>query len=291
MFCGHKDLKESFSVLSKKGNLSHGYIFFGEPQVGKFSFALLLANFLETGEFSLSRRMLSEALIIKESGIDCVREIKNFLWQKPQNSSKRTVIIDNADSLTAEAQSAILKITEEPPEHSLIILIVSNLNNVLPPILSRLQKIYFSRIGKNEIRDFLIKSLGIKKDKAEELAVLAYGRPGRAIELINNKELSEIDKMAQNFLRSTGYNRSQIIKTLIEEQKFRSATRSVGTEDSRLHGESGEKSEILDQFFESLIVILRKDPVKNHQMIKSVLNRLFLIKSYNVNKRLQLEAI
>ncbi|MEK7463306.1 MAG: hypothetical protein AAB621_03035, partial [Patescibacteria group bacterium] len=124
MLCGHKNLKESFSVLFKNGNLSHGYIFFGEPQVGKFSFALSLANFLETGNFESGGKMLSEILIIKESGIDCVREIKNFLWQKPHNSSKRIVIIDNADSLTAEAQNAILKITEEPPEHSLIILIV-----------------------------------------------------------------------------------------------------------------------------------------------------------------------
>jgi len=271
MLCGHKDLKEGFSVLSKKGNLSHGYIFFGEPQVGKFSFALSLANYLETKEFDLPTRMLSESLIIKESGIDCVREIKNFLWQKPQNSPKRTVIIDNADLLTAEAQSAILKITEEPPEHALIILIAGNLNNILPPILSRLQKIYFSRISKNEISDFLIKSLEVEKVKAGELAVLAYGRPGRAIDLMNSENLSEADEMAQKLLRSAGFNRSQFIKKLVDDQK--------------------EKPEMLDLFFESLIVILRKDPVKNHQMIGSVLSRLFLIKSYNTNKRLQIEAI
>lgn len=257
--------------MVKNERLSHGYIFFGEPQVGKFSFALSLANFLETKEFNSSTRMLSEALIIKESGIDCVREIKAFLWQKPQNSPKRTVIIDNADMLTAEAQSAILKITEEPPEHTLIILIVSNLNNVLPPILSRLQKIYFSRVGKNEIAEFLFKEMGVKKEKAGEFADLAYGRPGRAVDLINNKDLSGADEAAQKFLRSAGYGRSQFIKQFIEDQK--------------------ERPELLDKFFENLIVILRKDPVKNHQMIRSVLSRLFLIKSYNTNKRLQIEAI
>ena len=271
MLCGHNGLKESFSVLAKKGSLSHGYIFFGEPQVGKFSFALSLANFLETGNFDSDGRMLSEILVIKEGGIDCVREIKNFLWQKPQNSPKRTVIIDNADLLTAEAQSAILKITEEPPEHALIILIVSNLSNILPPILSRLQKIYFPRVAKKEIGDFLIKDLGVNKEKAEELAILAYGRPGRAMDLINNKELSGIDEMAQKFLGSSGFNRSQFIKKLIDDQK--------------------ERPEMLDIFFECLIVALRKDPVRNHQMIKSVLSRLFLIKSYNTNKRLQIEAI
>lgn len=271
MLCGHNDLKESFSALVKKESLFHGYVFFGEPQVGKFSFALSLANFLETGNFDLSGKMLSEVLIIKESGIDCVREIKNFLWQKPQNSSKRIVIIDNADLLTAEAQSAILKIAEEPPEHSLIILIVTNLNNILPPILSRLQKIYFSRISKKEIGNFLISNLNIKKEKAEELAVLSYGRPGRVMDLINNKEFIGSEQMAQKFLTSSGFNRSQFIKKLVDDQK--------------------ENPRILDNFFENLMVILRKDPVKNHKMIRSILSRLFLIKSYNVNKRLQIEAI
>ena len=286
MICGHKDLIESFSVLAKNGTLSHGYIFFGEPQVGKFSFALSLANFLETDSFESGSKMLSEVLVIRESGIDCVREIKGFLWQKPQNSSKRTVIIDNADLLTEEAQNAILKITEEPPEHSLIILIVSNLNNVLPPILSRLQKIYFSRVSKKEISDYLVEILRDKKvptpngsrildqeigNKAEELAVLVYGRPGRAMDLLNNKDLAESDNMAQKFLSSAGSNRSQFIKNLVENQK--------------------EKPEILDRFFESLIVSLRRDPIKNYKEIRSVLSRLFLIKSYNVNKRLQIEAI
>lgn len=283
MFIGNQHLVKDFQGLVKNGRLAHGYIFFGEPQVGKFSFALSLANFLETGNFEVSGRTLSEVLTIKESGIDCVREIKNFLWQKPQNSPKRTVIIDNADLLTAEAQSAILKITEEPPEHALIILIVSNLNNILPPILSRLQKIYFSRISKNEISDFLIKSLDVKSDKAEALALLAYGRPGRAIDLINNKDLAESDDMAQKFLRSTGFNKSQFIKKLVDDQKAKSR--------SELRSATGERPEMLDRFFESLIVILRKDPVKNHQIIKSILSRLFLIKSYNVNKRLQIEAI
>ncbi|MHB9019615.1 MAG: AAA family ATPase [Minisyncoccota bacterium] len=271
MLCGHTDLKKGFSALVKKESLSHGYVFFGEPQVGKFSFALSLANFLETGDFDISRKMLSEVLIIKESGIDCVREIKNFLWQKPQNSSKRTVIIDNADLLTAEAQSAILKITEEPPEHSLIILIVTNLNNILPPILSRLQKIYFSRISKKDICDFLINNLKIKKEKSEELALVSCGRPGRVMDLINNKEFIDSEEMAQKFLMSSGFNRAQFIKKLVDDQK--------------------EKPEILDKFFENLMVILRKDPVKNYKMIRSILSRLFLIKSYNVNKRLQIEAI
>lgn len=271
MFCGHKDLIERFSNLHKKGNLFHSYVFFGEPQVGKFSFALALANFLETGNFDITEKLLSETLTIKQNGIDSVKEIKNFLWQKPHNSSKRIVIIDNADSLTAEAQNAILKITEEPPEHALIILIANNTDNLLPPILSRLHKIYFSRVAEKEIVEFLVKNTGISKQEAIKTVENACGRPGMALDIINDEGLVKIATEAEKFLKSSGYARSQIIKNLVDEQK--------------------EKPEILDRFFNFLLIKLRKDPIGNHQQIKSLLSRFFLIKSYNVNKRLQIEAM
>lgn len=271
MLCGHKDLSEKFLNLFKKGNLFQGYIFFGESQLGKFSFALSLVNFLENGVFSMPQKMLSETLIVEKSGIDCAREVKNFLWQKPLNSQKRTVIIDNADLLTPEAQNAILKIAEEPPMHSLIILIANNPDNLLPSIISRLHKIYFSRCGNKEIGDFLIQNLKIDKKKALEIAEAACGKPGKAVDLINKKELTGIKNNAGKFLKSSGLTRSQIIKDLIEEQK--------------------EKPEILDYFFEFLLVELRRNSIANCQTIKTLLNRLFLIKSYNVNKRIQMEAI
>jgi len=270
MFLGNEHLVKDFKKLAGNDRLSHGYIFFGENQIGKYTFALSLANFLENKIFELSTKTLSEALILKESGIDSVREIKKFLWQKPVNSKKRIVIINDADALTTEAQNAILKITEEPPEHSLIILIVNNTDNVLPPILSRLQKIYFSRINKKEISNYLVTQLGVKKDIAEKVGEMAMGRAGRAVNLVNNN-FSDIENSVDKFLKSSDYARSQFIKNFIEDQK--------------------ESPEILDQFFETLIIRLLKDPIKNTSMLKSVLSRLFFIKSYNVNKRLQIDAI
>ncbi len=78
MLCGLNDLTEFFLNLFKKDRLFHGYVFFGEPHLGKFSFALSLANFLENNIFDIPEKLLLETLIVKESGIDCVRKIKNF---------------------------------------------------------------------------------------------------------------------------------------------------------------------------------------------------------------------
>ncbi|MBU4348028.1 AAA family ATPase [Patescibacteria group bacterium] len=271
MFIGNQHLIKDFRRITKNERLAHGYIFFGEHQLGKFSFALSLANFLEKGNFDISEKILSETLIIKENSIDGVRKIKNFLWQKPLISKKRITIIDNADSLTPEAQNAILKIAEEPPNHALIILIVNNLDNLLSPIISRFHKIYFGHCNKKEICEFLIKKEKINKEKALKIAEESYGRPGMAIDLINNKNFLDIRIEVKNFLKSSGFLKSQIIKKIVKEQK--------------------ETPEILDYFFKCLLIELRKDSINNYKKIETLLDRLFLIKSYNVNKRIQLETI
>lgn len=248
MIIGHQHLIKDFKALVKNDRLAHGYIFFGEPQVGKFYFAQHLANLLESGEFEIGDRPLQDAMILtKAIGIEEMRSVKQFLWQKPVISPKKTVIINNADNLTPEAQNAILKIAEEPPENALLILIVSQLDNLLLPLLSRFQKIYFGSV---------------------KGAIL--GRPGREA-ILKTELFKTAEKYASEFLKTQGAKHSELIKALIEEQK--------------------EQPEILDLFFEELIVQLRKDSIKNYQLLKSSLHRLFLIKSYNTNKRLQLEAI
>ena len=105
-------------------------------------------------------------------GIDEAKKIGNFLYQKPVLSPKRTVIIKNADSLTPEAQNAVLKIVEDSPEGSLIIFIAKDENSLLTPLASRLQKIYFSGTTVMEKADASILKMGleeiIEKDKIDE---------------------------------------------------------------------------------------------------------------------------
>ncbi len=248
MIVGHQHLIKDFQVLVKRGKLAQGYIFFGEPQVGKFYFAKHLANFLENGEFEIDNRLLQDALILDHAtGIEEMRELKQFLWQKPVISPKRTAVVNDADNLTPEAQNAILKIAEEPPANALLILIAGQLDNLLPPLVSRFQKIYFGNVKEAPL-----------------------GRSGRAA-ILKTDLFKTAEKYAGDFLKFKEYKRSELIKSLVEDQK--------------------EQPEILDLFFDQLILKLRQDPIKNCQLLKSALHRLFLIKSYNTNKRLQLEAI
>lgn len=275
MLVGHQHLKKDFKTLVARGRLAHSYIFFGEPEVGKFYFAKHLANFLENGEFGLSKRPLQDAFILDgENGIGAMRKLKKFLWSKPIISSKRLVVINNAENLTSQAQNAILKIVEEPPVSAALILIASRLENIVPPLLSRMQKIYFGCLSDSEMQEMLkAKSpacAGRLKLKAEIIAP-SFGRPGRAMRLLSDSATKEAKKYAQSFLKLRGFQKTQLIKELVETQK--------------------EKPHFLDYFFEELILELRRGIPRDITVLKSALNRLFLIKSYNVNKRLQLEAI
>lgn len=275
MIIGHQDLARDFKQLVKNNRLAHGYIFFGEPEIGKFYFAKHLAYLLETGEFETSDRPLQDALILDNAeGIDAMRELKNFLWQKPNISSRRIAVINNAENLTPQAQNAILKIAEEPPENAMVILVVNQLDNILPPLLSRLQKIYFGRLSDNEMKD-------VTDDKG--IVALSFGRPGRADRLGAADENTKIaESYAMQFLRSSGPARSKLIKELVDLNREQA---------ENMKGTPEGYAELTDLFFESLILNLQRDPLKNNRILRDVLHRLFLIKSYNTNKRLQLEAI
>ena len=74
----------------------------------------------------------------KSIGIDDIRDIQHFLSRKPLGPGSNTIIIHEAEKLTLPAQHAILKILEEPPGDSLIYLVSSQPDSLLPTVLSRL---------------------------------------------------------------------------------------------------------------------------------------------------------
>ncbi len=158
MFTAYDKLVSNFKALIENGRLSHAYLFFGGDKMfceEKFGFCHCLANFLENGIFEEPSQLLRETLIISSDekgtiGIDSIRDLKYFLWQKPVNSTRRIAIIKEAENLTGEAQNAALKIVEEPPESSLIIFISNVEDDLFPALASRLQKIYFPQPTKQK---------------------------------------------------------------------------------------------------------------------------------------------
>ena len=105
---------------------------------------------------------------------------------KPHNQYK-IYIINQAESMTIEAQNALLKTLEEPPEYAIIILITSNKEALLDTIKSRCEIIKFLPISLVDLNNYLI-SQGIDENRAQLLSTFARGGIEKAIELSESAE-------------------------------------------------------------------------------------------------------
>lgn len=185
----HKEKEELFRKVIGSGNLRHSYLFFGDEGVGKYAFARGLANFIETGSFDKIEGFLIDVRVFEPDekgtiGIEEALNIRSFLWETPLKSKRRFAIVNGADSLTFQAQSALLKVVEESPEFSLIVFIAKNAEVFLPPLASRLIKIHFGRLPNAEVIKILVSAYGVEKKRAEAIAKVSFGRISRALSLL-----------------------------------------------------------------------------------------------------------
>ena len=201
---GHKKNIEFLKKIVEDGNLSSSFLFLGPSGVGKKIVALEFARYILSYKSNdlYSKSIDEESVRMFERGvhpdfllvdlayqagilgedeeeqksikIDTIRSLIKFAYLAPSFSEKKMIIIDDADRMTVEAQNAILKTLEEPPSSTIIILIASNQNLLLPTIISRCNVIKFSRLSHNEVMDILIEK-GFEFKKAELLSSISNG--------------------------------------------------------------------------------------------------------------------
>lgn len=159
-----EEVKERLKpLLVNKSELPH-LLFAGPPGSGKTTAAMIIAREL-LGEYYADSTLSLNAS--DERGIDIVRErIKKFASYLDRNESIpfRLVILDEADELTSDAQTALRRIMEETSRHTRFILICNYSTNIIEPIQSRCAIFRFKKIGQAEVAA----RLG-KISKAEEV--------------------------------------------------------------------------------------------------------------------------
>lgn len=121
--------------------------------------------------------------------IEQIRVLEKRLSKKSFEGRGYVEIILGADLMRREAANAMLKTLEEPPDNTLIILVTSRINGLLPTVRSRAHTVRFGRLTTETVEKVLLHR-GIDPGKAKKLALTADGRPGRALEL-SNSDLSE----------------------------------------------------------------------------------------------------
>ncbi len=132
--------------------------------------------------------------------INSIRDIRKFLSLEYGDIPVRAIIVEDAHLMNDEAQNALLKSLEEPPEGVVFILITDKPDNLLSTILSRCQKIKFNPLSNSHLIKILTEYFDINRKDAELVAVFSDGSADKAVELLN-AEFSEMIERSINVLR------------------------------------------------------------------------------------------
>ena len=124
---------------------------------------------------------------LKPSGptikIDQIRSTCQTLAMKPYEARWRLVIISDAQTMNPSASNALLKVLEEPPGRTILILLANHTADLLPTIVSRCQHIRFNPISKINLETALVDEHGIEPVDATTIAAMAGGSLSRAMRL------------------------------------------------------------------------------------------------------------
>lgn len=120
--------------------------------------------------------------------IDTVRAIGHELALRPSEARWRVMIVDDMETMRETAQEALLKTLEEPPAAAVLVLLTSDIENLLETVLSRCVVINLPVVSVKAIDEALI-SAGVAPAEASELATLARGLPGWAFAAANDANL------------------------------------------------------------------------------------------------------
>jgi DNA polymerase III subunit delta' len=202
---GQRDARAVLQGALRSGRVAHAYLFVGPAGVGRRAGALAFAQALlcETGgedacgTCTACRKAAAGAhpdlRIIapggrtesgaerRAVGIEQIRDLKREASYPPYEARWKVFIVEDAEAMRAEAANSLLKVLEEPPAQSVIILISESASALLPTIVSRSQIVRFTFVPAAEIAAALTARAGVPAEQAPFLGALAGGRPGLAL--------------------------------------------------------------------------------------------------------------
>ncbi len=226
---GHERSKALLQAALAHDRLAHAYLFHGESGIGKRLIAIRFAQAVHCETVAdaapdacgacrscrqIEARTHPDFLVIEPDAeqanpqikIEQIRDIEQQVIYRPLIGNRKICVIDDADRLTIGAANALLKTLEEPPAHSLFILVTSRPFALPATIRSRCQSLRFTTPARTQVEAALILKREIPPADARFLAVLCEGRIGEALHTdlgnVRNTQLEFGRLMSPSMLQS-----------------------------------------------------------------------------------------
>lgn len=207
---GQAGAERAFLDAVASGRLHHAWLITGPRGVGKATLAWRMARHLGAGGLGDSLDMAPHHPVFRQTAqlaspsiflcrppwdakaeryrtaitVDEVRALKSFFQMSSASETWRVAIVDPTDDLTPSAANALLKILEEPPKRSVLILVCHRPALLLPTLRSRCRELRCLRLGADQVVQALRDAgMDISSEDTKTLAALADGSVGRAFEL------------------------------------------------------------------------------------------------------------
>lgn len=216
-FCYNKRAQETLAAFVNGGRFPHALLLEGPEGSGRRTFAREIAAALfcrgehkPCGSCNQCRKVLEQNHPDVEYyggdgsrrsfHIDTIRQLRQNAWLLPGEAPCRVCVLCGAENMTDQAQNALLKILEEPPEHTVFILTAENRAMLLPTILSRVQTIRLEPLTPAEILPVLRERCPDQPGEKLEWAAETADTIGQALALLADESLQKHAQLAQRML-------------------------------------------------------------------------------------------
>ena len=236
---GHQQIVEQLQRTVASDRIAGAYLFYGPEGVGKETVARYFAQLIlcqqgaqpgsppvigkgqvcgtclacrkvDSGNHPDLQFIRPEGSLLK---IGQIRELQKQIIYEPLEARRKIYILADTERMNPEAENCLLKTLEEPPAASVLILLTSNIQALLPTTRSRCQILQFHPMPTQALAEILVNKFSVAPDQATMLAIAADGAIGKALtqlekgdihtesvpEILKETNLLAAFKLAENF--------------------------------------------------------------------------------------------
>lgn len=235
-FIGNEKIKKTIAEYIKCSRLPQAIIIEGESGLGKHTAAAFIAAAAlckneekpcfacDSCRMVLEKNHTDIKYYAPEKStftVDMARAVRTEAYLKPLTGDYNIAILEHCELMNAEAQNALLKVLEEPPESALFILLTENAGTFLTTVISRCLLLRVTPLSNEEISRFLESETDSSAEDILSAVMLADGNIGKALIYLGDEETEEIRKLAKRFWTALSEQNSiELLKCAADAEKF-----------------------------------------------------------------------